>query len=60
MKKFKLIALLVFGAVGFAIAQPPPPHPGGSGNQGAPIAYYSLLFFSILASSVVCKYKVKR
>ena len=38
----RLVSALKLCAVLFAVqqisfAQPPPPHPGGSGNQGAPI-----------------------
>ena len=35
MKKVKLTAIACILGTGISIAQPPPPHPGGSGNQGA-------------------------
>lgn len=43
MKKLKLIAIACIFSTGTSIAQPPPPHPGGSGNQGADLPLTGLI-----------------
>ena len=60
MKKLKLLLVVCLVSASMCIAQPPPPHPGGSGNQGAPIAYYSLLVLAALSLGTGKKYHLKK
>lgn len=60
MKKLQLLLVVCFTSISIGIAQPPPPHPGGSGNQGAPITYYSLILLAALSLGVGKKYYLKK
>lgn len=48
MKKLKLTVFGCILSTSLSFAQPPPPHPGGSGNQGANLSVMGLV---LLASS---------
>lgn len=60
MKKLQLLAIGFIFSVGLAVAQPPPPHPGGSGNQGADIPVLPAVACMILLGTAMKMYGIRK
>lgn len=60
MKKLQLLAVGCIFSVGMAIAQPPPPHPGGSGNQGADVPVWPVAACVFLFGTAIKLYSIKK
>lgn len=60
MKKLQLLILGCFLSLGIAVAQPPPPHPGGSGNQGASLPSLPIAACVFIMGAAVKLYSIKK
>ena len=55
MRKFRIFLAGGLLATSICVAQPPPPHPGGSGNQGAAIPVLMIGAMALAALGTMSK-----